>query len=281
MLAPAGVPSPRCCFRLAPFLALAPSFSASPSPVAPLCRHSSLPTPSVLAFLRANTLPAGTLSRWHPSVFVPCPAGAVPCWRLALTVPLPSGASRWWCASLVLPFPRCAPPLWRPSPVVRIGALRRWRPLLLASLAGGASHWWCPSLVLLIHCGAPLWWRPSPVVPIGVRHRLRPPLLASLHTGVFRCCAPPSCCRSMDVPLPGGAPPYWSPSRLAPLPDGSSPCFCAFRLAYIQAVALAQARTHLAAGVGSTAALVEILAAQYAKQDALPCFVVRFRRVAA
>lgn len=84
MLVPAGVPSPRCCVRLVPFLALSLflpplrrlsliSVDTSPFQDPPLWR-SSLPTPS----------PLGALS-----------AGTGPCLRPAPLVPLPVCAPHW------------------------------------------------------------------------------------------------------------------------------------------------------------------------------------------
>jgi len=77
-LAP-GAASCWCPSSLSPLL-----FAASPSPVAPLCRHSSLQRPSPLALLHADTLPAGSPSRWHPSGPASGPAGAPPCLRPSL-----------------------------------------------------------------------------------------------------------------------------------------------------------------------------------------------------
>jgi len=216
----------------------------------PPCKHPPRWHPFPLAPTRVCALP-----RWCRSLLAPRAGSAPPFWRLSLVVRLSGVALPWVCPSLVAPLP--GGPHRRPSSVAPppAGIPRRWRLSLVVPLPCAADPLWRPSLVAPFPGGP--HWRPSP---------LAPPLLASLHTGVFRCCAPPSCCRSMDVPLPGGAPPCWSPSRLAPLPDGSSPCFCAFRLAYIQAVAPAQARTHLAAGVGSTAALVEIFVCTICKK---------------
>ena len=159
-LAP-GAASGWCPSSLSPLL-----FSTSPSPVAPLCRHSSLQRPSTLALLHADTLPAGSPSRWHQSAPAPCPAGAPPCVRPSLVVPLLTGASRRWCAFLAFPFPCFAHILWRSYLVVRLGAVHGWipppcwHPFPLAPLAGGSSPWCCPLVVAPLFGGAPPWCSP-------------------------------------------------------------------------------------------------------------------------
>ena len=208
MLVPAGVPCPRCCVRLVPFLALAPSFfrlyvpcrpslsTLLPSKTlhsrSPPCRHPPRWEPFPLAPIRSCALP-----RWCPSLCAPLSGSTAPYWRLSQVVRLPGVALPMFCPSLVATLPRGSP--WRRA--------RLDPPPLLASLAAGASRWWFLSLVLPIGRGTPLWWRPSLVVPIGVRRRLRPPLLASLHAGASRCGALPWCCPSLVAPLAAGAPP--------------------------------------------------------------------------
>jgi len=102
MLVPAGVPSPRCCVRLVPFLALAPSFFP------PLRR---------LSLLSVDNPPFQEPPLWRSSLPTPSPLGALPaashpCLCPAPLVPLPVCAPRWYCCSLLAPFARGAPP-WR------------------------------------------------------------------------------------------------------------------------------------------------------------------------